>query len=564
MKKLIIILSVIAVAIACSDNLEDLNKNIKDPTAVGGESLFASAQKRLVDQMTTPNVNLNNNRLWVQHWNETTYQDESNYDQITRSIPDNHWRILYRDVLMNLKEAARIIEDTDLELTNPQKPNKLAIIEILSVYAWSNLVETYGNIPYSEALDIDNTLPKYDDGLTVYKDLISRLSAALNSMNSESSFSSTEDLIYQGDIESWRKFGNTLKLRMGMTLADADRAASETAVNSAVAAGVFTSNDDTAEYSYSASAPNNNPVNNELVLSGRNDYVANQTLVNIMNDLSDPRRAEYFDPNLNFKLGKVSSVSVSGSTATITFEQPLDTIVPVIGNNAYVPDSDPEIPTRLGTISDFGADFIEISNLLNEPQVGDEVLNAVYEGAKPGKQVRYTDYSHANRTMVDPTRPGILLSYIEAEFLLAEAAARTENEGAGYTVPGSAESHYTAGITASFEYWQAHQLSAYLARPEVDYSTAIASGKSWKEVIGTQAWIALYNRSFAPYLTIRRLDYPVLTEPDKARTGFPVRYTYPVTEQNLNGTNYSQAASAIGGDEPETRLFWDKIPHNWF
>src|SRR5690625_6126002 len=117
--------------------------------------------------MTTPNLNLNNNRLWVQHWQETTYPDESNYDQVTRSIPDNHWRIIYNDVLNNLREAAKIINETDLDLTNSQKPNKLAIIEILSVYAYSNLVETYGDIPYEEALDIDNLLPKYDDAETV-------------------------------------------------------------------------------------------------------------------------------------------------------------------------------------------------------------------------------------------------------------------------------------------------------------------------------------------------------------------------------------------------------------
>src|SRR5690606_13778917 len=91
--------------VSCSDNLESLNKNIKDPTAVSGESLFAAAQKRLVDQLTTPNVNLNNNRLRSQHWNETTYQDESNYNQIDRAIPDNHWRVMYRDVLRNLVEA---------------------------------------------------------------------------------------------------------------------------------------------------------------------------------------------------------------------------------------------------------------------------------------------------------------------------------------------------------------------------------------------------------------------------------------------------------------------------
>ncbi len=557
MKKLILILTAAIFAVSCSDNLEDLNHNIKDPTSVSGESLFAAAQKRLADQLTTPNVNRNNNRLWVQYWNETTYNDESNYDQVTRSIPDNHWRSMYRDVLKNLQEAARIIENTDNDLTNAQKPNKLAIIEILSVYAWSNLVETYGDIPYTEALDIDNPLPKYDDGFTVYKNLLVRLDNALGSFNSETSFSGAEDLIYGGDIDSWRKFGNTLKLRMGLTIADVPGAEtlSRNTVETAVTGGVFTTNDDTAGYQYSAAAPNNNPVNDNLVLSGRNDYVAAKTMADIMNDLKDPRRAEYFDPNINEDVGVVASLSTSGNITTITFEDPISSS-PIVGNNAYVPASDPEIPTRIGTITAVGGNTIDIKDMINAPAVGETVFYAIYEGAVIGEQSRYAILTHVNRTMVEPTEPGIILSNIEAQFLLAEAAART------YNVGGTAEDYYKAGITASFAWWGAHHLADYLAKPEVDYTSALAASTSdpkWKQVIGTQAWIALYNRTFAPYLSIRRLDYPILVEPVNKESGYPRRYTYPVSEQNLNPTNYAAAASAIGGDTPETALFWDKF-----
>ena len=140
MKKIFLILTAAVMAVSCSDNIEDLNQNIKDPTAVSGESLFASAQKQLADQIVTPNVNLNNLRLWTQQLQETTYTDESQYDQITRAIPDNHWREMYRDVLKDLDEAARVISETDNDLTNALKPNKLAIIEVLTVYAYSNLV----------------------------------------------------------------------------------------------------------------------------------------------------------------------------------------------------------------------------------------------------------------------------------------------------------------------------------------------------------------------------------------------------------------------------------------
>ncbi|WP_310992491.1 SusD/RagB family nutrient-binding outer membrane lipoprotein [Aequorivita marina] len=568
MKKLIIILTAAVFAVSCSDHLEDLNENIKDPSEVSGESLFASAQKRLADQITTPNVNLNNNRLWVQHWQETTYPDESNYDQSTRAIPDRHWRVMYRDVLRNLKEARTNVTNTDFDLTNDLKENKLAIIEVLSVYAWSNLVETYGDIPYTEALDIDNLLPKYDDGQTVYKDLLDRLTAAINSMDtSKGSFNGAEDLVYAGDVASWKKFANTLKLRMGIVLADVDPGASKTAVESAFTSGVFTSNADDAGYMYTA-APNGNPVNDNLVLSNRNDYVAGKTLIQDMNDILDPRRDAYFDGKVLFNFSfdpedpdvghPVGGVSTSGTVTTISFDRDLDHL-PAIGDEIYLQVEDGE-PVLLGTAIGYTANTIEIDNIQASVDVGDGIAINSFVGGIIGKQNVYSRYSHVTPNILGGDYPGWLLTYKEAEFLLAEAAAR------GYSVGGDAESHYDAGITASFDFWGVGDVADYLAKPEVDYTTALGNSTAatpWKEVIGTQAWLALYNRTFAPYLTIRRLDYPIMIEPLKAESGYPVRYTYPVSEINLNPSNYEAAASAIGGDETETRLFWDKFDNTW-
>lgn len=479
MKKLILILTTALIAVSCSDNIEDLNQNIKDPSSVSGESLFASAEKQIVDQVSSLNVNQNNLRLWVQYLQEATYEDESNYDQVTRPIPDNHWFAMYRDGLKDLDEAARIISETDNDLTNDLKANKLAVIEIMTVYAYSNLVETFGNVPYSQALDLSNPLPAYDDQQVIYNDLIERLTNAANSLNTSlGSFSANEDLIYFGDTSGWKKFANSLKLRMGIMLSDIDPAKSQTTVQEAVSAGVISSAADNAFYAYSPADPNTNPVHVDLVLSGRFDFVAAETIIDKMNALEDPRRAVYFT----------------------------------------------------------------------------EVEGGGYVGGTIGTLNTYSQFSHVAPSIAEPTAPGILMDYIEVEFLLAEAAAR------GYSVGGDAESHYVAGITASFDYWGAEGLADYLAKPEVDYTTALANSSStpaWKEVIGTQAWLGLYNRTFASWLSVRRLDYPILKEPAAPESGFPVRYTYPVTEQNLNTANYNQAASDIGGDSAETRLFWD-------
>ena len=208
MKKIILILLVLVAASSCR-KLEDLNVNTKDPTAVPGESLFTGAQKALFDQMINTNVNTNIFRLIVQYWTECTYIDESNYDLATRSIPDNQWNILYRDVLKDFQESAKIVGETDYAMDGDNgegKKNRLAIIEIMSVYTWSILVETFGNVPYSEALNLEKPLPKYDDAQTIYKNLVARIDAAVSNMDANGVSFGVADNMYQGDVAAWIKF----------------------------------------------------------------------------------------------------------------------------------------------------------------------------------------------------------------------------------------------------------------------------------------------------------------------------------------------------------------------
>ena len=158
-----------------------------------------------------------------------------------------------------------------------------------------------------------------------------------------------------------------------------------------------------------------------------------------------------------------------------------------------------------------------------------------------------TDIGHLS----DPTFPSDLLDYSEVEFYLAEAAER------GFTVPGTAEDHYNNAITASIEYWtgSAGGATAYLAQPAVAYTTATGT---WQQKIGTQAYLAFYNRGFDAWTEQRRLDFPVLPVPNNAVSDFPVRLAYPTKEQNVNEPNWTAASAAIGGDKVTTKLFFDK------
>lgn len=486
MKKLLTLAMIVLFAASCS-KLEDLNTNTKDPQQVPGESLYTGAQLNLFNQMVTPDYNYNVWRLYVQQWTQTTYVDESNYDLIDRSIPDHHWNRMYHDVLKNLDEAAKVIRSTTY-LSDPDpavKENKLLISEVLTVYAWSVLVETFGNIPYSQALDINNLLPAYDDGLTVYKDLIIRLDSSLQHLNpSYGSFSDGEDNMYRGDVASWRRFANSLKLRMGMLLADCDPGFAKTVVEQAAAdpAGLIASNAQNAALVYLSAPPHTNPIYDALVLSGRHDLVPAATLVDTMNALSDPRMPWYF------------TLTDTSATGTPTF---------------------------------------------------------VYLGGTPGESNDYYRCSHVSEKIAAATFEGLILDCAETEFLLAEAVER------GFSVGGTAAEHYNKAVRASIIYWGGLDAEAevYLADPRVAYASAPGD---FKRKIGFQKWLALYNRGFESWTEWRRLDFPILTAPPSAVSATPLRFTYPVSEQTLNGAQYEAAAAAIGGDNVTTKLFWDK------
>ena len=297
MKKIFTLSLIFLVLISCT-KLEDLNKNTKDPLNVTGESLFTGAQANLFQQMVTPSVNYNIWRLIAQQWTETTYTDESRYILTNRTIPDSHWDWLYQYVIKDLDQASKNIKATTY-LNDPSpsvKKNKLAIVEILEVYSWSILVETFGNIPYSQALNIENLHPAYDDGMTIYKSLITRLDTTMAGMDPNSGSFDKADNMYRGDGPSWLKFANSLKLRMGMLLADADQAYSRQVVEEAVAAtyGFIGSNDDNARLVFLNNQPNTNPIYDNLVASGRHDFVPTSTLIDTMNLLSDPRLPFFF------------------------------------------------------------------------------------------------------------------------------------------------------------------------------------------------------------------------------------------------------------------------------
>jgi len=475
MKKFLIGSAILGLAFtSCTEDITDYNVDPKRPEVVPAEFTFTNAEKNLGDFINDMSNGANLFRLWSQHWTQATYTDESNYDIIGRDVADGYWTNFYTNVLNDLKSARETI-NADQNIDEQTKANQLAIIDILEVYSYQVLVDLSGDVPYSEALQIDNFTPVYDDAATIYADLISRVSADQATLAAGGNSFGAADIYYGGDVTKWRKFANTLKLRLGMRLADVNESLASTTVSEAYNDGVMESSDDSAIIYYETSPPNTNPVYDLFELQNRaEDYVAGETSVDYLLSVNDPRIDDFFDENIE-----------SG-----------------------------------------------------------------YFGAPIGANNAYAGFTHLDPALVaTPDATGAILEYYEAQFFLAEAVER------GF-ISGDAQQFYENAVTASILKYGGTQteVDAYLGQSQVAYNSA-----NWEDLIGTQKWIALFNRGFEAWTEYRRLDEPdFLVNSAQSDLPVPNRVFYPTEEPALNRANYEAAVQSLGGDDDlYTKIFWD-------
>ena len=289
-------------AVSCKKNITELNDNPNRPLVVNSETLFSNALLNLSDLMAHTNVNFNNFRLFAQYWTETIYRDETRYNLNQRSIPDRWWAVLYRDVIKDLTESSKRIDAETLP--EGQAKNRKAINEMLIVYAYYVLISSFGDVPYTEALDIENLQPKYDKASDIFNAIADRLDKALTDLDPSAAGYGSADLLLNRDehwqgmpIEGWIKFGNSLKMKMGMLIADVNTTKSRTMVEQA-APNVIASNSENIEMHYLSTPPNTNPVWEDLIQSGRHDYVAAKPFIDTLKAYNDPRLPLYFDEAL--------------------------------------------------------------------------------------------------------------------------------------------------------------------------------------------------------------------------------------------------------------------------
>jgi hypothetical protein len=298
-KYLLVTLTVILAVTQCK--LPD-NVNPKRATEVPVETLFTNGLRDYCYQIDETNDNVNTTRLYVQYFQQATYFDESRYLMQDRQIPDGFVTEVYRDALMDFKQAKDIVMSDDLGDPNGQA-NRAAVLDILMAQGFLTCVDLFGNLPYTEALQLNEDIqPAYDDAASIYQSELTNLENAINSFRAGSGWGGA-DIMYGGDNTLWKKYGASLLLRYGMRLADVNPSLSKSAVAAALAAGVFTSQEEAGFLHWIGVVPHVNPIYNAFTVNGRKDYMPTNTIVDIManhddanHDLGgvDPRLDNYF------------------------------------------------------------------------------------------------------------------------------------------------------------------------------------------------------------------------------------------------------------------------------
>jgi hypothetical protein len=362
--------------------------------------------------------------------------------------------------------------------------NLQAAAIIMQASAFQFLTDLYGPIPFTQALNPAILKPTYDDEVTVYEGIIAMYSNASNLLASGSG-----EIVASSDLFYGGDTAKWRKLANSLKFRALMRISSTRDVSGELqalvnAGNLMTSNADNAQVNYLTNQPDANPIYETIAFGSRLEYKINSLTVDLMTASNDDRLEVYAAP-------AESDGEIRGKPAGF-------------GDLTPLPNED------------LGYTYSNISGL------GDFYLN--------------------------PELPGVLMSYSELKFLMAEAA----NEGLISGSLAGAQAHYFDGIAANYEF-NGISSAAFTAQLGLGF----ANQNDARQKIGEQKWVALFAQGFEAWTEVRRTNIPNLVPAAEGDIDqVPSRYFYPTTESSLNQDNYSAASSSIGGDLLTSPLFW--------
>lgn len=525
---------------ACTDHFEELNTNPAGFPSLAPGIQLAKIQADLSGQreeawyndlgITSPLVQHIGGSWWSAHGSQY------------RIVEKSHWYTFWESTYpRDVKNIQNLVDNT---AEDPEMVNYNAAGRIMRVYIFSRLTDVYGDIPYSEAAKGYTEgifLPKYDRQEDIYTDFFKELDEAVAAFDPAQG-PVNGDLFFGGDVSKWIKFGNSLRLRLGMRLTEVKPAEAQKQVEAAIAGGVMESNADNAmllhmEIAYIAGGEESRGNGRSQAFQATpnsENYRLAGALVEQMVETDDPRLYIFGGAYLDEQDPNYPGVDIR--TLNADFE-PIG-----LENGAYTWD----------LWEDYGELEIRADNGTGEPTGETVFIGHSFKFLQPSKYVSALN------------APYFHMTYSEVELLKAEAALR------GWSGVSNVQEHFEKGVTAGVE--MATLYPGVPAVPQEEINELLANYEPFPttfegamEAIHEQLWVTLFLNGVEAYSNYRRTGYPDL-EPFQEITGgnasgtggvMPRRFFYPESEALTNSSNYQEAVDRLGGNDWLDRVWWD-------
>ncbi|WP_128331467.1 SusD/RagB family nutrient-binding outer membrane lipoprotein [Apibacter sp. HY039] len=388
----------------------------------------------------------------------------------------------------NIKQVEKMVEEAGRSGSQVY----VSLARFYKAYYFVSLTETFGDIPYSEAVKQGVSYPKYDTQKSIYKNVLEELKAANLELSTVTNQISG-DIIYGGDVLKWRKLINSYRLRI---LMDLSKRSEDTTLNVKQSFAEIIDN------------PSENPIMESHSDSG---------LLNFYNQANN--RYPYFNSN---ELKTAFYMEQSFVDKLKLYKDPrLFKIAEKKTNLAGIDNSDPfSYYDGLYGSGDLGA---------NSEKASSGLASRIHP--------RYFD---------DPVNePGILMGYAELQFILAEAAFY------GW-INRDVNTCYVNGIKASMNFYHVENsdVETYLEQPVIK----LQSGNILEQIMNQKHIALFFNTGWQIFYDQRRTGFPKFnTDGSGALNGrkIPQRWMYPSSEITNNNTNLANAITSQypGGDD---------------
>ncbi len=475
----------------------DINKDPIGPNEPSPKDMLAGGMMNFFNNTGRPYFT--NPTFYIQWQTQGQYTSEMQYAD--NPISWNPWFV---QVLSNFKDNIDYInenKDNPIVLSMGDPDNQIGVNKVMMAYIFKFITDIYGDIPYTEALDKNNHIPKYDNQINIYKDIIEQLKTARDMMDPAKP-GVEGDLIYNGDVSKWQKLANSLIMHAALQLSDVDAAYASTEFNAALShpSGVIETLSDEAWIKYS---------------------IKDRPL---QNPYSRLRRSDYF-------LSKEFTDALQGEDK---INNPLSSCSPSYN---HTPDAREQIFSTSA-----GSD------------------GASYSCSVSGGSAQMTDL-----IWEDPNAPLPFFTSAWVYLDRAEAAARGWTTEDYDTMLSNAITQSYASLSAHYGVDITPQAAAYAAARVADANDATYGNSHPNPkllVVAEEKWVAYFPMGFEAWAQWRRLDMPVLTphpNPLNATGQIPTRYKYPFNESTLNPNGYQSGVQDLtpAEDRNDSRIPWD-------